>query len=370
MASAGSAPSSAPRPCAWAGCWPASPRTIPETLGLLALIEIQASRLHARTGPDGEPVLLLDQDRTRWDQLLIRRGLANIERIQELGGTAGPYALQAAIAACHARARVAADTDWARIASLYDGLSQISPSPVVELNRGVAAAQAFGPEAGLDIVRPLFELDSMRSYHLLPGSGRRPVLPRRRPRPGQAALPARRLAHQERRRAVDDAAASGRVRRARSDVRLVAVELLAQVVVLLAQVAGLSLQPEDLLDPGEVEALAQQGGDAVDPGDVDRAVAAGAALGASRPDQPLGLVGPQRRRGDAGELRRDGDAVDGLPVAGRTARRPTTAGSRRPPDEGRAETRPRRRRTLVSTLGRVRDSPLTLWPQSDQISTS
>ena len=140
----------------------------PETLGLLALIEIQASRLHARTGPDGEPVLLLDQDRTRWDQLLIRRGLANIERIQELGGTAGPYALQAAIAACHARARVAADTDWARIASLYDGLSQISPSPVVELNRGVAVAQAFGPEAGLDIVLPLFELDSMRSYHLLP----------------------------------------------------------------------------------------------------------------------------------------------------------------------------------------------------------
>jgi len=140
----------------------------PETLGLLALIEIQASRLHARTGPDGEPVLLLAQDRTRWDQLLISRGLANIERIQKLGGTAGPYALQAAIAACHARARVAADTDWARIASLYDGLSQISPSPVVELNRGVAVAQAFGPEAGLEIVRPLFELDSMRSYHLLP----------------------------------------------------------------------------------------------------------------------------------------------------------------------------------------------------------
>jgi len=140
----------------------------PETLGLAALIEIQASRLNARTGPDGEPVLLLDQDRTRWDQLLIRRGLAHLDRIQQLGGTAGPYALQAAIAACHARARVAPDTDWARIVALYDGLAQISPSPVVELNRGVAAAQAFGPQAGLDIVRPLFELPSMRAYHLLP----------------------------------------------------------------------------------------------------------------------------------------------------------------------------------------------------------
>ena len=140
----------------------------PETLGLAALIEIQASRLKARTGPDGEPVLLLDQDRTRWDQLLIRRGLAYLDRIQQLGGTAGPYALQAAIAACHARARVASDTDWPRIVALYDGLAQISPSPVVELNRGVAAAQAFGPQAGLDIVRPLFEVPSMRGYHLLP----------------------------------------------------------------------------------------------------------------------------------------------------------------------------------------------------------
>jgi RNA polymerase sigma factor (sigma-70 family) len=140
----------------------------PETLGLAALIEIQASRIKARTGPDGEPVLLLDQDRTRWDQLLIRRGLAYLDRIQQLGGTAGPYALQAAIAACHARARVASDTDWPRIVALYDGLAQISPSPVVELNRGVAAAQAFGPQAGLDIVRPLFEVPSMRAYHLLP----------------------------------------------------------------------------------------------------------------------------------------------------------------------------------------------------------
>jgi RNA polymerase sigma-70 factor (ECF subfamily) len=139
-----------------------------ETLGLLALIEIQASRLRARTGPNGEPVLLLDQDRTRWDRLLIRRGLANLDTIERLGGTAGPYALQAAIAACHARATVAEDTDWERITALYDGLARISPSPVVELNRGVAAAQAFGPQAGLDIVLPLFDVPGMRDYHLLP----------------------------------------------------------------------------------------------------------------------------------------------------------------------------------------------------------
>jgi RNA polymerase sigma factor (sigma-70 family) len=139
-----------------------------ETLGLLALIEIQASRLRARTAPDGEPVLLLDQDRTRWDRLLIRRGLANIDTIERLGGTVGPYALQAAIAACHARATVAEDTDWERITALYDGLARISPSPVVELNRGVATAQAFGPQAGLDIVLPLFDVPGMRDYHLLP----------------------------------------------------------------------------------------------------------------------------------------------------------------------------------------------------------
>jgi RNA polymerase sigma-70 factor (ECF subfamily) len=138
-----------------------------ETLGLLALIEIQASRLRARTGPDGEPVLLLDQDRTRWDRLLIRRGLANIDRIERLGGTVGPYALQAAIAACHARATVAGDTDWERITALYDGLARISPSPVIELNRGVAAARAFGPAAGLEIVLPLFDVPGMRDYHLL-----------------------------------------------------------------------------------------------------------------------------------------------------------------------------------------------------------
>ena len=139
-----------------------------ETLGLLALIELQASRLRARIGPSGEPVLLLDQDRSRWDRLLIQRGLANLERIERLGGTVGPYALQAAIAACHARASTAEDTDWEKITALYDGLVRISPSPVIELNRGVATAQAFGPEAGLEIVLPLFDAPEMRDYHLLP----------------------------------------------------------------------------------------------------------------------------------------------------------------------------------------------------------
>jgi RNA polymerase sigma-70 factor, ECF subfamily len=139
-----------------------------ETLALLALIELQASRLPARIGPSGEPVLLLDQDRSRWDRLLIQRGLANIERIERLGGTIGPYALQAAIAACHARALTAEDTDWERITALYDGLARISPSPVIELNRGVATAQAFGPEVGLEIVLPLFDAPEMRDYHLLP----------------------------------------------------------------------------------------------------------------------------------------------------------------------------------------------------------
>jgi RNA polymerase sigma-70 factor (ECF subfamily) len=140
----------------------------PETLGLLALMELQASRLKARTGPDGEPILLADQDRSRWDRLLIRRGLAALERIEQLGGTAGPYALQAAIAACHARAATVEDTDWVQITALYDGLAQISPSPVVELNRAVATAQAFGPQAGLDLVLPLFDVRELRSYHLLP----------------------------------------------------------------------------------------------------------------------------------------------------------------------------------------------------------
>ena len=140
----------------------------PEVHGLVALMEIQASRLGARVGPAGEPVLLLDQNRARWDQLLIRRGLAALGRAQALGGALGPYALQAAIAACHARARTAQDTDWERIAALYDALSQLAPSPVVELNRAVAVAMAFGPAAGLEIVDALVSEPSLKAYHLLP----------------------------------------------------------------------------------------------------------------------------------------------------------------------------------------------------------
>lgn len=143
----------------------------PEVHGLVALMEIQASRLRARVGPAGEPVLLLDQNRARWDQLLIRRGLAALERAEALGaarGGLGPYALQAAIAACHARARTPAQTDWPRIAALYDALAQLSPSPVVELNRAVALAMAFGPAAGLEVVDALTVEPSLRNYHLLP----------------------------------------------------------------------------------------------------------------------------------------------------------------------------------------------------------
>jgi RNA polymerase sigma-70 factor, ECF subfamily len=140
----------------------------PEVHGLVALMEIQASRSGARIGPSGEPVLLLDQDRARWDHVLIRRGLAALERAEELGGAYGPYALQAAIAACHARARTPAETDWARIAALYDALAQLAPSPVVELNRAVALAMAFGPAAGLEIVDALTSEPSLESYHLLP----------------------------------------------------------------------------------------------------------------------------------------------------------------------------------------------------------
>jgi RNA polymerase sigma-70 factor, ECF subfamily len=140
----------------------------PEVHGLVALMEIQASRARARVGPSGEPVLLLDQDRGRWDQLLIRRGLAALARAEELGGAGGPYALQAAIAACHARARTAAETDWARIAALYDALAQLTPSPVVELNRAVALGMAFGPAAGLELVDTLRSEPSLKSYHLLP----------------------------------------------------------------------------------------------------------------------------------------------------------------------------------------------------------
>ena len=140
----------------------------PEVHGLVALMEIQASRSRARVGPSGEPVLLLDQDRSRWDHVLVRRGLAALERAEELGGARGPYALQAAIAACHARARTAAETDWPRIVALYAELAQLTPSPVVELNRAVAVAMAFGPAAGLALVDELTSEPSLRAYHLLP----------------------------------------------------------------------------------------------------------------------------------------------------------------------------------------------------------
>jgi RNA polymerase sigma factor (sigma-70 family) len=140
-----------------------------EVHGLVALMEIQASRLRARVGPGGEPVLLLDQDRGRWDQLLIRRGLAALARAEALDGALGPYALQAAIAACHARARTAAETDWARIVALYDALGRLTPSPVVELNRAVAVGMASGPAAGLKLVDALRSEPSLKAYHLLPG---------------------------------------------------------------------------------------------------------------------------------------------------------------------------------------------------------
>jgi RNA polymerase sigma factor (sigma-70 family) len=140
----------------------------PEVHGLVALMEIQASRSKARVGPSGEPILLLDQDRARWDHLLVRRGLAALARAEALGGALGPYALQAAIAACHARARTPAETDWPRIAALYDALARLTPSPVVELNRAVAIAMAFGPQAGLERVDALRSERSLRGYHLLP----------------------------------------------------------------------------------------------------------------------------------------------------------------------------------------------------------
>jgi RNA polymerase sigma factor (sigma-70 family) len=140
----------------------------PEVHGLVALMEIQASRSHARVGPSGEPILLLDQDRARWDRLLINRGLAALDRAEKLGGARGPYALQAAIAACHARARTADETDWARIVGLYGALAQITPSPVVELNRAVALSMLFGPEAGLRLVDALVEESTLEGYHLLP----------------------------------------------------------------------------------------------------------------------------------------------------------------------------------------------------------
>jgi RNA polymerase sigma factor (sigma-70 family) len=140
----------------------------PEVHGLVALMEIQASRSGARVGPKGEPILLLEQNRARWDQLLIRRGFAALQRAEELGGAHGPYALQAAIAACHARARTGAETDWRRIAALYDALAQLMPSPIVELNRAVALAMAFGPAAGLELIDTLASEASLKTYHLLP----------------------------------------------------------------------------------------------------------------------------------------------------------------------------------------------------------
>ena len=140
----------------------------PEVHGLVALMEIQASRSHARIGPSGEPILLLEQNRALWDQLLIRRGLAALERVEKLGGSQGPYALQAAIAACHARARTAQETEWARIVTLYEALARLTPSPVVELNRAVALAMAYGPAAGLELVDALTAEPSLKAYHLLP----------------------------------------------------------------------------------------------------------------------------------------------------------------------------------------------------------
>ncbi|HEV8197991.1 MAG TPA: RNA polymerase sigma factor [Gemmatimonadales bacterium] len=139
-----------------------------EVHGLVALMEIQASRSRARVGPLGEPILLLDQNRGRWDQLLIRRGLAALQRAERLGGAAGPYALQAAIVACHARARSPEETDWARIVEIYGALARIAPSPVIELNRAVAVGMASGPAAALELVDPLTALPALKTYHLLP----------------------------------------------------------------------------------------------------------------------------------------------------------------------------------------------------------
>jgi RNA polymerase sigma-70 factor, ECF subfamily len=139
-----------------------------EVHGLVALMEIQASRAKARVGPEGEPILLLDQNRARWDQLLIHRGLAGLDRVERLGGMRGPYAIQAAIAACHARAGAPEDTDWARIVALYSELAEVTPSPIVELNRAVAVGMAYGAAAGLELVDVLRADPALREYHLLP----------------------------------------------------------------------------------------------------------------------------------------------------------------------------------------------------------
>jgi RNA polymerase sigma-70 factor, ECF subfamily len=143
-------------------------KTEAEVHGLVALMEIQASRSRARVGPNGEPILLLEQNRALWDRLLIRRGLAALQRAEDLGGERGPYALQAAIAACHARANTAEETDWVRIASVYETLAERTPSPIVELNRAVAVSMAYGPASALPIVDALTSLPLLQNYHLLP----------------------------------------------------------------------------------------------------------------------------------------------------------------------------------------------------------
>ncbi|HJQ52929.1 MAG TPA: RNA polymerase sigma factor [Gemmatimonadaceae bacterium] len=142
----------------------------PEVHGLVALMEIHASRFRARTTAAGEPILLLDQDRGRWDRLLIQRGLTALERAERLGGANGPYALQAAIVACHARARTADETDWRRIASLYDALAEVVPSPIVELNRAVAVGMAFGPADALEIIDAIADEPALKGYHLVPAA--------------------------------------------------------------------------------------------------------------------------------------------------------------------------------------------------------
>jgi len=142
----------------------------PEVHGLAALMELQASRTRARTGPSGDPIPLLEQDRARWDWMLVGRGLAALERAQRTRGALGPYSLQAAIAACHARARTAQETDWERIVALYDALAQVTPSPIVELNRAVAVGMAFGPQAGLELVDAVAGEPALRDYHLLPAA--------------------------------------------------------------------------------------------------------------------------------------------------------------------------------------------------------
>ena len=173
----------------------------PEAHGLIALLEIQASRLHARIGPDGEPVLLLDQDRSRWDPLLIVRGVAALKRAEELPAPLGPYGLQAAIAACHARALRAEDTDWIRIAALYEALAALSPSPIVELNRAVAVGMAFGPEAGLALLESVATEPALAGHHLVPSVRGDLLAKLGRAAEAVSRVPPRRVPHRQRRRA-------------------------------------------------------------------------------------------------------------------------------------------------------------------------